>query len=189
MDRGRIGAAVAHGMFILTAALYSSFWVVQDTAPYETVAALFNGSLLLGFLAMMGTLGSIVGALLSGKGPPPRLWPPIAITLTLLLATGALSSWLIGREFTSELPFVGAWAMVELIAIRVSEWRDWLTPTRVRLAERTVWIALVMGLVAYAIYFQVEGTLRFFVGLAPYLTVILAMSTAAALLLKHKPPT
>jgi len=182
MDNALRGLLLAHGLFVLSGAAYSAYWVLQEHAPGPAALLFFLVSLVSGFSAASGAFLFVIAAPteeVSGRLRPRHV---VLACLALLAATFAITTFGMGRPFTSELVFVMIWAATELCALLVAFRRGWLSRRSAAACVALVAAALAVGLVCYAIYFELVGAARFYSGLVPYGAVALAMLAVGALL-------
>jgi Ca2+/Na+ antiporter len=181
------GLLVSHGLFVLSGATYSVYWVLQEMAPGPAALWTFLLALVLGFGGATGELAGVIGARpeTSSNGRF-GLGHIVGACVALLIVTYVLTTVVMGRVFTSELIFAMAWATLELCALHDAHRRGWIPRRKAFAATTLVILALAFGLVCYAVYFLLEGRARFYAGLAPYCVASLAMLLVAVLLLLEK---
>jgi hypothetical protein len=182
MDGALIGLLVAHALFVLSGITYSVYWVLQDAAPGPAAVLMFFLSILFGFGAAIGAFSCVLASMPLGDGRWLRLWHIVAANAALLVAMYAATSGLMGRVFTSELVFVMIWSTAEYCAVRAALARGWLTGPGAALAAGLTSLGLAVGLVCYAIYFLLDGRMRFYGGLVPYGVVSVTMAAIGVLL-------
>jgi hypothetical protein len=182
MDGGLIGLIVVHALFVLSGITYFAYWILQDAAPGPTAVALFFLSILFGFGGAIGASSVALASVPLSDGRRLKLWHIIVANLALLVAVYAVTSGLMGRVFTTELVFVVIWSTTEYCAVRAALSRGWLSGHGAAVAAVLVSLGLAVGLVCYAIYFLLDGRMRFYSGLVPYGAVSLVMASVGALL-------
>jgi hypothetical protein len=186
MDGVLMGLLTAHALFVVSGVTYSIYWVLKETAPGPTAVALFFLSVLSGFVAAIATFSCVLAALPLKDERRLRLWHVVVANAALLLAMTFVTTRIVVRAFTSELPFVVIWSTAEYSAIRVALARGRLAGRGLGIAVAAVSFGLAVGLICYAVYFLFDGTARFYCGLVPYGAVTLAMVVVGALLWRSR---
>jgi hypothetical protein len=182
MDGLLLGLLTSHALFVLSGVSYSIYWVLQETAPGATAVALFFVSILSGFAAAIATFSCVLAALPLADDRRPRLWQIVLANAALLVGAALLTTRVVVRPLTSELPFVFIWSTAEFCAIRVAIARGWLPGRRAGLATALVSAGLAVGVICYVAYFSFDATARFRCGLVPYGAIAIAMAAVGALL-------
>ena len=179
------GLLVSHGLFVLSGATYSIYWVLEEMAPSQAVLWTFLLSLVFGLGGATGELVDVVASAETGARSNSRfqLRHIVGSGVALLTVTYVLTTVVMGRIVTSELIFVMGWGTLELCSLHETHRRGWLSRRRARVAIILVILALTFGLVCYAVYYLLEDRARFYVGLAPYGVVSMAMLLIVYLLL------
>ncbi len=172
----------SHVLFIASGSFYSVYWVSRTAASGQGEDLFIGASLVCGLVAVM-LAGTCIKALVQAVTQTGmKLSHVVSASLAIFGVCALVTSGIMGREFTSELPLAVLWAGIEYCALLLAFYARILTKARAVASAVIIGCALAIGLACYSIHYLLDGIARFYNGLVPYAAVSAAMLALIGLL-------
>ncbi|HPV40412.1 MAG TPA: hypothetical protein PKX40_04470 [Spirochaetota bacterium] len=155
-------------LLLLCSILYLAWWVVSfrpHSAGGSAGAAYLSSAFITGCLAI-GLMSSGINALSEGsKGVPVKyiLMGGVALFIVMLLATTAIFH----RMVTSELLIIHVWAVLELSVTSVLYGTGRFGAGQAAAMTALVGMATMLALACYILYYRLDGTAQYRIGMVP----------------------
>jgi hypothetical protein len=168
-----------HILFIVSGIAYSIHWYLLSRKPGALAKILIAITMVCG---LAGITVIILSLFSEGAGIGIELYPVLLACIAAFIAVFYITSILMKRPFTSELPLLLIWAGIEACALIAAANRGLLTPVPLAVCSLLNALSAMAGLVCYALYYRLGKDAQFIDGLIPYLAISFSMTVTAIFL-------
>ena len=159
-----------HSAMVLCCLLYATWWYIAFRPDADGGLLIGRNGLIFGLTFISGLIGVML-IVLGIRNAPASTWLSVR-TICILgvlsyLALLAVTVFFFHRPVTSELLLMAAWATMEIAAIYTIYEDGPLAGQSPAIPLSVVAIAIIISLIAYLLYYEVDEWNAFYLGLAP----------------------
>lgn len=171
-------------LLLLFCSLFYLTWWVVSFRPGSTGGPAGSFCIAAAFVTGMGAI-ALLATGISALAPDSKglrvrfiLLGAVVLFVALLLVTSAVFH----RQVTSELLIMHIWAALELSAVAVLYGTGRFGAGRTAVLAALVGVATVVGVICYVLYYRLDGTLSYRVGMVPLATDAVVMAVFLSVL-------